>query len=105
MTIRQYWTRRGSWLSLLWCAAAICCCYCGYVSLHPHSPILLYTMEAASLALAAAHLICLQRIPCPRCEQSMGLSTTRPVSRRMLGKPVHCKSCGVDIDEPMVPQA
>jgi hypothetical protein len=33
----------------------------------------------------------------------MGLASTRPENRRMIGKPIHCKSCGVDIDEPMLP--
>jgi hypothetical protein len=105
MTIREYWTRRGAWLSLMWCVAAVNFFYCGYLSLHPHNAITLYAVEAASLLLAAAHLVCLKRIPCPRCNQGMGLATTRPASRRMIGKPIHCKSCGVDIDEPLLPGA
>jgi hypothetical protein len=105
MTIRQYWTRRGSWLSLLWCAAAASFFYCGYLSLHPHNPITLYTAEAAALILAGSHVVCLKRIPCPRCKKGMGLATTRPSNRRMIGKSIHCKSCGVDIDEPMLSSA
>jgi hypothetical protein len=101
MTIREYWSRRGAWLRPLWYIAAVNFFYCGYLSLHPHNPIMLYGLEAASLLLAAAHLVGLKRIPCPRCRKEMGLVTTRPASRRMMGKPVHCKSCGVDIDEPM----
>jgi hypothetical protein len=105
MTIRQYWTRRGAWFSLLWCVAAANFFYCGYLSLHPHDPIALYVLEAASLFLASSHLICLKRIPCPRCQKAMRLSTLRPASRRMIGKPIHCGSCGVDIDEPMLPSS
>lgn len=56
MTIRQYWTRRGAWFSLLWCVAAANFFYCGYLSLHPHDPIALYVLEAASLFLASSHL-------------------------------------------------
>ena len=103
MTIRQYWTRRGAWLSFLWCIAAISFCYCGYLSLHPHNEAMLYALEALSLVVAASHLIFLKRIPCPRCRKGMGLATTRPANRRMIGKAIHCKSCGVDIDEPMRP--
>jgi hypothetical protein len=105
MTIREYWTRRGAWFSLLWCVAAASFFYCGYLSLHQHDPATLYAVEAVSLILAAGHLVCLKRIPCPRCKKRMGLTTTRPANRRMIGKPIHCKSCGVDIDEPMWPRA
>jgi hypothetical protein len=102
MTIREYWTRRGAWLSLLWCIAAVNFFYCGYLSLQPHNPVILYAIEGISLVLAAAHHVCLKRIPCPRCKNGMGLATTRPANRRLIGKPVHCRSCGVDIDEPML---
>jgi len=105
MTIRQYWTRRGAWFSLLWCVAAASFFYCGYLSLHRHHPTTLYAVEAGSLILASIHLVCLKRIPCPRCKKGMGLTTTRPPTRRMIGKPIHCKNCGVDIDEPMAPSA
>jgi hypothetical protein len=105
MTIRQYWTRRGAWFSLLWCVAAANFFYCGYLSLHPHNQTTLYAVEAVSLILASAHLVCLKRIACPRCKKGMGLTTTRPANRRMVGKAIHCKSCGVDIDEPMLPSA
>jgi hypothetical protein len=105
MTIREYWTRRGAWLSLLWCVAAVNFFYCGYRSLHPHDPLLLYAIEALSVALAATHMVCLKRIPCPRCKKHMGLATTRPANRRLLGRPIHCRSCGVDIDEPLQPRA
>ena len=47
------------------------------------------------LVLAAAHHVFLKRIPCPRCKNGMGLATTRPANRRLIGKPVHCRSCGV----------
>jgi hypothetical protein len=102
MTIREYWMRRGAWLSLLWCIPAASFFYCGYLSLHPHNPVILYAVEAGSLALAAAHHLCLKRIPCPRCRNAMGLVTTRPPTRRLIGKPVRCQSCGVDLDEPML---
>ena len=105
MTIRQYWTRQGTRLSLLWCIAAVNFFYCGYLALHPHDPITLYAIEAVSLILASAHLVFLKRIPCPRCKQRMGLTSLRPPSRRMIGKPIHCRGCGVDIDEPMLPSA
>jgi len=105
MTIRQYWSRRGAWFSLLWCVAAASFFYCGYLSIHPHNPITLYAVEALAVLLAASHIVFLKRIPCPRCSHGMGLSSTRPANRRMIGKPIHCKSCGVDIDEPMLPGA
>jgi hypothetical protein len=105
MTIREYWTRRGVWLSFLWCVAAANFFYCGYLSLHPHNPVVLYAVEAISLTLAASHHILLKRIPCPRCRKGLGLATTRPANRRLIGKPIHCRSCGVDIDEPVLPGA
>jgi hypothetical protein len=105
MTIREYWSRRGGWFSLLWCIAAANFFYCGYLSLHPHNPVALYAIEVLSLALAASHHIFLKRIPCPRCTKGMGLATTRPANRRLIGKPIRCTHCGVDIDEPMLPSA
>ena len=72
-----------------------------YIGRVQHNPFELYPLLFVVLILAFAPLLLISRIACPRCKGPMGLITTRPATRRMMGKAIRCLRCGVDIDEPI----
>jgi DNA-directed RNA polymerase subunit RPC12/RpoP len=46
-------------------------------------------------------LIATRRITCPRCGRPMGRVSSTPATRRMIGKPIRCRNCGVNVEEPV----
>jgi len=57
-------------------------------------------LASFAAVLIIAPLIAITRFACPRCGKPMGLISMTPASRRMIGKPVVCRHCGVDVEQP-----
>jgi predicted RNA-binding Zn-ribbon protein involved in translation (DUF1610 family) len=64
-----------------------------------HSRLTQWVFAGFASVLIIGAFIAITRFSCPRCRKPMGLLSKTPASRRMIGKPVVCRHCGVDAED------
>lgn len=65
-----------------------------------HARLLQLVFAGVASVLIIGAFIAMTRFSCPRCRKPMGLLSRTPASRRMIGKSVGCRHCGVDVEDP-----
>jgi predicted RNA-binding Zn-ribbon protein involved in translation (DUF1610 family) len=65
-----------------------------------HAQFQQLVLASFAAILIIALFIAITRFACPRCGKPMGLISKTSASRRTIGKPVVCRHCGVDVEQP-----
>jgi len=97
LTIIQCYRRHGRFISIPSYLAALLL-FLANIFVHNRIAQLVVASFAAALMIGA--FIATTRFSCPRCRKPMGLVSKAPISRSMVGKPVVCRHCGVNVEEP-----
>jgi hypothetical protein len=101
MTIRQFLMRLGSQYvrrtgAFLIAAGAL-------VTIFTRGFVLRIACAVVILAVTLAAFLSLFKIPCPRCNKTLGLVGFKVANSGAAGRrrPAHCPHCNVSFDEPM----
>ena len=65
-----------------------------------HTRLMQLTLACLGLFLLVSFLYLLGRFACLRCNQPMGLISATPTTAKVKDKPVRCRHCAVNVQEP-----